>query len=236
MNLDTYNDPGELYRARGEDVNPNRPLFTGDVFEDVPVPSTQDNGMALILAHPCSFRVGEGRLADRVLVAAVHQTPKQGANVWKRGFLDRMPLPDLDGPGFWAAYFEETGRAVTDDLLATKRLACLSEVGVNMLQQRLTCHLTRVEVPTHQFSQAFSHTYEEADLLEDWTDTLNRAGWSQAEAASIFETFIRSGEPSYQQKLLDAQQRSAVRRECKQEASRLAAEGSPERWPDATHC
>jgi hypothetical protein len=229
VNLDTYNDSGELYRARGEDVNPNRPLFTGDVFDDVPVPGAQDDGMVLILAHPCSFRGGKGSLADRVLVAAVRQIPKQGANAWKRGFLDEMPLPDLDGPGFWAAYFEQAGRAATDEILAAKRLACLSEFGINMLQQRLTCHMTRVEVPTPQFNQAFSHTYEEADLLEDWTDTLSQAGWSQAEAASTFENFIRSGEPSYQLKLLDAQQRSTVRRECKREASRLVTEAAPKR-------
>lgn len=167
MNLDTFNDPEELYRARGTDVNLNRPLFTGDVLRNVAIPGSQDGGMALILAHPCSFRRAEGKLAERILVAAVREAPRQGGNAWTRGFLDRMPLPDLDGVGFWAAYFEDMGRADTNTLLRTDRLACLSDVGVNMLQQRLTCHLTRVEVPTHQFNQAFSHTYEEADLLED---------------------------------------------------------------------
>jgi hypothetical protein len=228
VNLDTYDDPAALYLTRGGDVNPYRPLFTGDVFQDVPIPGTQDGGMALILAHPCTFRMSAGRLADRVLVAAVHETAKEGRNAWKRGLLDRMPLPDLDGSGFCAAYFDQTGRALVKDLLGTSRLACLSAVGVNMLQQRLTCHLTRVEVPTYQFNQAFSHTYEEADLLEEWTDTLSQAGWSQAEAASAFESFIRSGEPSLQRKLLDPQQRSSVRRACIQEARRLrSAEDAP---------
>jgi hypothetical protein len=193
VNLDTYNEPEDLYRARADEVNPNRPLFTGDVFRDVPIPGTQDHGMALILAHPCSFRMGAGKLADRILVAAVRGISKQGRNAW-----------------------------CVEHLLGSCRLACLSEFGVNMLQQRLTCHLTRAEVPTHQFGQAFSHTYEEADLLEDWTDTLTEAGWAPADAASAFEAFIRSGDPSYQEKLLDPQHRSAVRRACMQEAKRSA--------------
>jgi hypothetical protein len=175
LNLETYSEPDDLYRARADEVNPNRPLFTGDIFDDVPIPGAQEHGMALVLAHPCSFRIGAGRLADRVLVAAVREISKQGRKAWTRGLLDRMPLPDLAGTGMWAAFLEETGRAYVEHLLDACRLACLSESAVNMLQQRLTCHLTRVEVPTHQFSQAFSHTYEEADLLEDWTDMLTEA-------------------------------------------------------------
>lgn len=32
MNLDTYGSSDELYLARGDEVNHNRPIFTGDVF------------------------------------------------------------------------------------------------------------------------------------------------------------------------------------------------------------
>ena len=54
-------------------------------------------------------------------------------------------MPDLDGDGLWVAHLDLLGRATTADLLATQRVACLSESGVNMLQQRLTFHLTRAE-------------------------------------------------------------------------------------------
>lgn len=97
MNLDTYDSPDDLYLARGGEVNPNRPIFTGDVLRNVPIPGVQDEGMALVLAHPCSFRVDQGQLADRLLVARVKPMTKQGAKVWTSGFLDRMPLTDLDG-------------------------------------------------------------------------------------------------------------------------------------------
>lgn len=222
MNLDTYDSPDGLYSARGGEVNPNRPVFTGDVFRDVAIPGVQAEGMALIVAHPCSFRVGEGQLAERLLAARVEPTAKQGPNAWRNGFLDRMPLTDLDGTGYWVGHLDKVGRSLTADLLETKRMACLSEFGVNMLQQRLTCHLTRVKIPTATFNEAFAHTFDEADLLEEWTDTLVVVGWTQTKAAEEFETFLREGTPSLQAKLLDAQQRSFVRRACRQKATELA--------------
>lgn len=222
MNLDTYDDPGDLYLTRGDDVNPNRPLFTGDVLQDVEIPGVQESGMAVVLAHPCSFRVGQGRLAERVLVASVREMQRPGRNAWTRGYLNRTPLPDLDGPGFWAGYFDDLGKALSEELLSTRRTACASQAGINLIQQRLTCHLTRAGIPTFQFNQAFSHTYDEADLLEEWSDVLVDASYTVANAIAAFENFIRSGTPSLQQKLVDPQQRSTVRRACKDEASRLA--------------
>lgn len=222
MNLDTYDSTDDLYAARGAEVNPNRPVFTGDVFRDAAIPGVQTEGMALVVAHPCSFRVGEGRLAERLLAARVEPIAKQGPNAWRNGFFDRMPLPDLDGTGYWVGHLDKIGRSLTADLLETERMACLSEFGVNMLQQRLTCHLTRVEIPTATFNEAFAHTFNEADLLEEWTDTLVVVGWTQAKAAEEFETFLWKGTPSLQAKLLDAQQRSSVRKACRQKATELA--------------
>ena len=221
MNLDTYSIPDDLYLARGADVNPNRPAFTGDVYRDVEIPGVQAGGLALVVAHPCSFRIGAGQLADRLLLAAVEASTKQGANAWRTRFFNRMPLTDVDGAGYWVGDLDRIGRSLTADLFATDRLACLSEFGVNMLQQRLTFHLTRAEIPTATFAAAFAHTFEEADLLEEWTDILTDGGWSQAKTAAEFEKFIRSGEPSLQERLLDPQNRSSVRRACRQQAALL---------------
>jgi hypothetical protein len=221
VNLDTFSNPNELYLARQDEVNSNRPIFTGDVFREVAIPGVQDHGMALVVAHPCSFRIAGGQLADRLLLARVDTITKQGANAWRNRFSDRMPLTSLDGEGYWAARLDEIGRPLTSDLLASERLACLSLFGINMLQQRLTYYFSRAEIPTSMFNEAFSHTYEEADLLEDWSDALVAAGWTQAMAATEFETFIRSGEPSLQSRLLDPQQRPSVRRTCRIEAARL---------------
>ena len=50
MSLETFETPGDLYLARGDEVNPLRPLFTGDVVADVAVPGVQDGGMAMVVA------------------------------------------------------------------------------------------------------------------------------------------------------------------------------------------
>lgn len=58
-------------------------------------------------------------------------------------------------------------------------------------------------IPTSRFHEAFAHTLIEADLLEDWTDTLTEQGRSVADAVVLFDTFIRRGEPSLQAQLLE---------------------------------
>jgi hypothetical protein len=227
MNLDTYGEAAALYIARGAEVNANRPLFTGDVFRDIIIPGLPA-GLAMIVAHPCTFRRGAGELRERVLASVVGPMQREGPNAWARGLFDRMPLPDLDGNGMWAARFGDIGQAAISDLLAAERVACLSEIGINMLQQRLTCYFTRVEIPTQEFHRAFSHTLEEADLLEEWTDTLTINGWTQVGAAAEFESFIRSGDaPTLQDQLLDPQRRSHVRAICRERANRLISERPP---------
>ena len=222
MELATYSDSASLYRARGGDVNLYRPLFTGDVFRDIGIPGLPGTGLALVIAHPCSFRGGEGRLGPTVLVARVQTVAKEGASAWASRFYDKMPLPDLDGPGYWAGLFDSIGLATSEALLADERVACLSDFGVNMLQQRLTCSLTRAKIPTQEFNRAFSHTYEEAELLEDWTSELCGAGDNRAEAERSFDEFMREGDPSRRKLLEDPQHRHAVRQECrKQIAYRL---------------
>lgn len=104
MNLDTYEAPEDLYLARGDEVNLNRPLFSGDIFSEVYIPGVEDDGPGIIIAHPCSFRAKEGQLTDRLLVARVRPSTAQGANAWRRGFLDKMPLPDFNGTGHWVAH------------------------------------------------------------------------------------------------------------------------------------
>ena len=224
MSLATYTDVAELYRSRGADVNPYRPLFTGDVLPEVSIPGLPGPGMAVVVAHPCSFRGAGGRLNDRVLVARVKPVNKEGRSVWEKGFFDRMPLPDVDGPGYWAAFLDEIGLASSQELASSERLACLSDFGINMLQQRLTCHFTRAQVPTHIFNDAFSHTYEESELLEDWTSALCEAGSAMGDAERSFDQFMGEGAPSRRKRLEAPEQRSAVRRECRRQAAALVRE------------
>lgn len=205
-----WQSPDDLYLARGNDVSEFRPLFTGDVLEDLGVPGVQDTGRAIVLAHPCSMRGKDAQLEESILVAAVEDHDAVPSQKWEHGYLNRMPLPELDEStgSFAAARLDRIGLAQTLQIMATKRLACLSPVGVNILQQRLVGHLTRVEIPTSKFWEAFGHTYEEADLLEEWTEALADEV-DREQAAADFESWIRAD--GRQGKLRDPQQRASIR-------------------------
>jgi hypothetical protein len=227
LSLETYAAADDLYLARGREVNPHRPVFTGDVFANVAIPGVQDSGMAIVIAHPCSMRGPRAQLASTILTAAVYEHGPVGPEAWTRGYFGLMPLPKLRESGMHVGALHELGRARTEDVLETDRIACLSVFGVNLLQQRLIWHLTRLEVPTFQLQEAFSHTYEEADLLEEWTETLSDVDIPGADAVARFEDFIREMQATgrtRQEDLRDPQRRSAVRSTCRAEARRIASQ------------
>jgi hypothetical protein len=177
LSLETFEKPGDLYLARGEEVNPLRPLFTGDIVADVAIPGVQEGGMAVVVAHPCSMRGKDAQLEPRVLVAAVAESGKIGRSAWPTGNFGLMPLPDLVEAGkLLVARLDDIGKALTADIMAGARVACLSPFGVNLLQQRFIWRLTRHEVPTYQLQEVSAHVFEEADLLEEWSDTVCAAG------------------------------------------------------------
>jgi hypothetical protein len=228
LSLETFEKPGDLYLARGEEVNPLRPLFTGDVVADVAIPGVQDGGMAVVVAHPCSMRGKDAQLEPSVLVAAVAESGKIGREAWAGGHFGFMPLPDLVEAGkLWVARLDDIGKALTEQLVAGVRVACLKPFGVNLLQQRFIWRLTRHEVPTYQLQEVSAHVFEEADLLEEWSDTVCAAGSSPEQAAAAFEAFVRADRGdgnTLQSDLRDPQRRSTVRSACRVEAQRVAEE------------
>jgi hypothetical protein len=212
-----------LWLARDADVNPNRPIFTGDLFDDVEVAGQGPKGMAMVVAHPCSMRGKNGALAERVLMAPVRSYQKLPLKAWTEGHFGVFPIPGVDETA--AVALDALGTAPTTALDSASRVACLSELGVNLLQQRLVMRLTRADLPTSVFHEAFSHTYEEADLLEEWCDVLSDAGRSIEEATAMFELAVREPRPageSFQGLLRDPQQRASVRRDLRRLAQEAA--------------
>ncbi|MDA8118064.1 MAG: hypothetical protein M0000_11930 [Actinomycetota bacterium] len=227
MALEIYQDPAELYRARGEEVNPNRPLFTGDVFNDVAIPGIQEAGCGIVITHPCSMREG-GKLRDRILVASVvGDDAKIPPAKWKSGYYAKAPLPDLGAVGDRVVLLDSIGTVPGEELESANRLACLSDFGINLLQQRLTFYLTRAAIPTQTFQEATVHTMVEAELLEEWIDELTSAGWEPRSATEEFNAFLGEGRPSLQSQLQDPQRRSSVRTACRRKVKELAVRESP---------
>ena len=206
----------ELYLAAAPtDVEPSRPLLTGDVFADIQVPGFDESGPAIILTHPCSMRVDGVNLADRLLMARV--TPSSGVPLhkWATGFFRIMPLPDLNG-GCHAARLDEIGLVMSSAVQSAQRLACMTPLGINLLQQRFIAYLTRFVVPTFRLNEACAAVFDEADLGEEWALVTVAAGMSLERAAVAFHDWLRSADSSgltRQEQLAEPQRRSGVRRD-----------------------
>ncbi len=220
MALEPAADFARLYSAIAPDVSPHRPLFTGDIYTGVDI-SGVGPSPAIVIGHPCSFRGRKGQLVQRTPVAEVGVRQEVPAHRWSNGFFDRMPPAGLPLEGeFHVARLDQFGLALTRSLTRPERIACLSHAGINQLQQRLVFHQTRLEVPTAKFHEAFDHTYEEADLLEEWTTELADL---DSDPDASFESWIRAGDPDRQSLLRNPQDRAHVRRAMRREVSRRRA-------------
>lgn len=218
--------PATLYRARGEEVVDLRPVFTGDVYDNVSVegPTVETRSRTVIvLQHPCAMRVDGVNLASKLLVAEVGNRKPLAEDAW-RGNYGVMPLPDLrpdveSARRHQAASFDKLHLVKAEDLV--ERVACLSPVGVNLLLQRWLHHSSRLVVPTWQLHETIEGEYEEADLVEDWC--LERDATDPIVAAKECVDWLReeNQEPTRQRRLKDAQHRSPIRAEMRAELRRL---------------
>ncbi|MEU2901336.1 hypothetical protein ABZ771_00335 [Streptomyces globisporus] len=218
--MDKPNDPAEIYRALSDDVNPARPVLTGDVFAHVPVANTDGTfteRTVMILDHPCSLRQDGVNLVDRLLTAEVHRTE---AGSWRNGHYNKMflpaPYPDADGKANpCAAFFDASYHVSPEQLEAGTRIACLSPVGINLMLQRRVKHFSRVTVKAFEFMDANHGVYEEADLVEDWCMHRERDGVKTLDAVAECTEWLREGEPGRRRQdlLKDAQQRSTIRQQ-----------------------
>ncbi|MER8096548.1 hypothetical protein [Streptomyces goshikiensis] len=223
-------DPEDLYRALGNDVNPARPILTGDVIEAVEITNpdgTTITRTVMVLDHPCSLRTNGVDLADRLHVAEVRDSSPIS---WREGGFNRMPLP-APMPGAegksrpLAAYFDTSYHISPAQLLAGKRIACLSVLGIDLMLQRRVKHFSRVTVPTDDFDKANIHVYEEADLLEEWCMEREDHGVKAEDAFSESLKWLREdlGGRTRQDMLKDAGLRSTVRQQMGQRLRELRA-------------
>ena len=220
--LEAPNEWEELYLAFGLEVEPERPVFTGDVFERQPEAAIDDFVLPaafLVLQHPCALRSNGVDLAPRLLVAEVTKYDLLAKDLWTRHF-KVMPLPHLNGddqaPDNRAARFNEILVISPEQLSGYVRIANLSEVGVNLLLQRWVHHNSRAIVPTHVFAEVTSGPSAEAELIEEWVVTRVAQGGKAESALRECHAFLREtpgpDAPMRQKALEDPQRRAEVRR------------------------
>ncbi|MGO4192247.1 hypothetical protein AB4Y67_11320 [Arthrobacter sp. YAF17] len=207
-----------LYRARGEEVSASRPVFTGDVFRDTRCGSSDDdaNKAVLIMQHPCALRTNGVDLVPRLLVAEVRTSTPIPVGDWK-GRFKLMPLPELEAEGstHFAAHMHEPYLVDRAEIKIENRIACMSQVGVNLLLQRWVHHNSRVIVPTFEYQNVTAEQFEEADLVEDWCEDLASTPQETAAETAAAHEWLRGDSSekgkSWQQLLENPQSRGTVR-------------------------
>lgn len=218
---DGFPDWESLYRARGDEVVRHRPVFSGDVFDKVLVQGLGETKTksVIILQHPCALRSNGVDLHPRLMVAETRNHKVIPVEDWTK-HLGKMPLPELipdveTGRRHQAAFFDELYLLGSDDLPMDKRIACLSQTGVNRLRQRWVHHNSRVLVPTSDYQAVSSPAYEEADLIEEWCEERAAAGLEVQEATAEATKWLRedTGGVTRQRMLQDPQNRSTVRQQ-----------------------
>ncbi|WOQ69609.1 MULTISPECIES: hypothetical protein [Bacteria] len=223
VDLETPAVPELIFMAKGAEVDPTRPIFTGDVFR-----RRDGSTMWAVLQHPCALRREGSDLLEQILVARVVEVQGHRSS-WSKEAYRRMPLPGLqEGHEKHSIDFLALDLLGPDDLLdGCERIAVLSEQGVNLLLQRWVHHNSRVVVKTITFNEQISGPFAEADLQAEWMTDLE--GTDSATSAAFHE-WIRAGAEggagvNRQTLLDDPQTRAGVRRQMRVEIkARLAAE------------
>lgn len=202
-------DSETLFLARDDEVNVNRPLYTGDVLTGVVVPVLDPEPQTVIVAsHPCAMRAGAA-LQPLLHVAPVLGHSESGRQMWT-GNYKLMALDGLAVHTNPVVRLDLVTLVRSDELDVDRRIACLSRPGVNLLRQRLVHHLTRVVIDVSQFDLEAAPAHEEVDLMEEWVDLATERGQSRVDAESEFHDWIRGD--ARQDHLKDPASVSSVRR------------------------
>lgn len=163
-----------LYR-RKKGVRQPRPLFTGDVFRDVPIIG-EESGDVVILQHPCSLLDEHNELRSVLLVAKLIDFEAVTVAGWK-GNYDFMPLVVDEGTPVQhrAVAFNELALVRSAELSYERRLACMEIEAAGLLLQRWTNVNTRVVTPLWRFKQVIEEQFAETQGIEDWCSQRQQA-------------------------------------------------------------
>jgi len=202
--LESPDDPEDLWLAVGDEVPAHRMLMQGDVV-------LTEVGPLLVVTHACSMRRG-AELHDTQMAAPVesHAVPQwDGSYDWMP--LPRAPVPEIDEP---AGLLRVLRSVDTSLLVSGERIAVMSNLGIQLLQQRLAHHLTRVAIDTAELAEHCAPILAEAELHEDWLGALGEGAEPQ------FHEVLDSDDRKLRSWLADPAMRSqamtTVRREIRQ--------------------
>jgi len=124
----------------------------------------------MILSHPCSLRTDGVRLIQRVQALPVVSSTEIPIGGWK-GNYRVMPLPELRGNDTpHVAKLTEFGMVSADDLDLDHRICALTEIGIELLQQRFFHNQSRVKVELPTLHKQAAPMFVEIELWTQWNE------------------------------------------------------------------
>jgi hypothetical protein len=194
--LEVPDEAEALFLARGDEVNSNRPLYTGDIVTGTSLNVLQPEPLTVaVVSHPCAIRAG-AKLLGHLHVAPVVAHSESGPQMWRGNFkyMALDGLAEATGLANPVIRLDRMTLVATDTLDISRRIACLDRPGVNILRQRLVHHLTRLVVNVSVFDSEASAAHGEVELTEEWLDAAVDSGVDPAEAAQDLHTWLRGND------------------------------------------
>jgi hypothetical protein len=170
--------PQDLYYAQSP-VAPERPLFQGDVFADIPVPDVDGvteskdaepavrltTHTVMVVPHPCSCYYGD-TLRPKLTVAIVRPLATGTKIDWRP--LNNFPLPAIRAGIDGIADIGELVTIPSSWLVPSNRVACLTLNGTAWLHKRILKYTTRLMWLVANL---------ETGLLREWDDVAVWTAW-----------------------------------------------------------
>jgi hypothetical protein len=183
----------------------HRPLFQGDVYEDVPFvkatyggdpsrpPGTSIERRAVaVLGYPCDLFT-DGRPVKVQTVAPIVNAEKVGIPESWAGAYTYVPLPDLYGDGvMWAVALQAAANIDARYLRRDQRTAALSELGWALFRQRLALRDARALLRVDELQAGGAPLWRELELWTTWNEHAKQLGHDEPS----FQSWLDECEPA----------------------------------------
>lgn len=195
--LDSPKNPEELWIT---DVAEHRLLMQGDIV-------ITEGGPVCVATHACSMRRGIAYHKTQVVAPIRDESTRwQGHYDWMP--LPEAPIPDLTSPAACIREFQSTS---TDHLQSGRRVSAMTPTGIQLFQQRMVHHLSRVKLDLIELEEQSAHIIAEVDLHDEWVTQLGQG------AESEFYRFLDANDRKLREELKSPYTRSAVIQTVRQE-------------------
>ena len=195
---ESWLEPPDLYLARGDDVEVDRPLFQGDIFWSIPalqLPTTPPDDLngkieldlnpqpAMLVPHPCQCYNGDNVRPHLTVAPVIPVENYENFGEDRKGAKDKFALPDLlvrDESNQWVArsHVADFGRLVTVPKKyfqhMPNRVSCLSHKGLGLLAKRLVQFQLRTDIDLANAMAYTTNEWNEALLMQAWVRKHNK--------------------------------------------------------------